>query len=293
MSVQGVGEGSWITSYTVADASTNEVLMEVDFAAGRNYTYAPILGGSEIVVTFTVNVFTTGSGNLKIATAMDHSAIVTDRYWELASSGYDLGSSFNPNSASTEFNWAKGTFTMKCYGKTKAVSGPSRLVLVQLASSTGDVLDNIQPVIITAAVDEFTKIYNQQNAKLQSLVASGVAAGYTQMFSNVLNQAVSLANKGYVSDAVALLNSIPSSGEPMPSTMEVIMLPVMGIAVAGLVVFAFLFLRARGKNSYTQLVIEDQIRDLEGLTLRAAKVDRAMASNLDSVKERLKSIVGM
>jgi hypothetical protein len=45
--------------------------------------------------------------------------------------------------------------------------------------------------------------------------------------------------------------------------------------------------------SYLQLVVEDQIKDLEGLTLRASKIDRAMASSLESVKDRLKRLVGM
>jgi hypothetical protein len=52
-------------------------------------------------------------------------------------------------------------------------------------------------------------------------------------------------------------------------------------------------LRARGKNSYVQLVIEDQIKDLEGLTLRASRVDRTISSSLEGIKDRLKSLVGM
>jgi hypothetical protein len=59
------------------------------------------------------------------------------------------------------------------------------------------------------------------------------------------------------------------------------------------VVAGFLFLRARGKVKYVLLVLEDQIKDLEGLTLRASKLDRTIASSLDSVKDRLKSLVGM
>jgi hypothetical protein len=49
----------------------------------------------------------------------------------------------------------------------------------------------------------------------------------------------------------------------------------------------------RGKASYFQLVVEDQIKDLEGLTLRISKIDRASSSSLESVKDRLKRLVGM
>ena len=75
--------------------------------------------------------------------------------------------------------------------------------------------------------------------------------------------------------------------------MESLFLPIVGVVAAVAVIFAVLFLRVRGKVSYFQLVVEDQIKDLEGLTLRAAKIDRAMSSSLESVKDRLKRLVGM
>jgi len=292
MPTRAQGEGYWITSYTITSTETQQVLMEVDFATGKN-TSIPIVGGTEVTVTFTVNVFTTGSGNLKLATNMQHSKIKLDRYWELVSTDYALGSDFNPNSASTEFNWVKGTFTMICYGKTNVVTKPTALLLVGLYSSTGDPLDSIKPIITTAGADQFQTLYNQKEDRLQSLIDAGVAEGYVTLYSNVLNQSKNLVNKGYVNDAINLLNSLPNSGEPMGSALEFIMLPGIAIAAIVAVVFAVMFLRARGKNSYVQLVIEDQIKDLEGLTLRASKIDRTIASNLDGVKDRLKRLVGM
>jgi hypothetical protein len=75
--------------------------------------------------------------------------------------------------------------------------------------------------------------------------------------------------------------------------MESLFIPIVGVLAAVAVIFVVLFLRVRGKVSYVQLVVEDQIKDLEGLTLRASKIDRAMASSLESVKDRLKRLVGM
>jgi hypothetical protein len=89
------------------------------------------------------------------------------------------------------------------------------------------------------------------------------------------------------------LNAIPSSGEPIGSALEMIMLPAIGITAVAAVLLAFMFFRARGKNSYFRLVIEDQIRDLEGLTLRASRIDRTISSSLEGIKDRLKSLVGM
>ena len=99
--------------------------------------------------------------------------------------------------------------------------------------------------------------------------------------------------RGQVTNAIALLNQLNISDEPASSATQALFLPVAGVLAAVAVIFAILFMRIRGKVSYFQLVVEDQIKDLEGLTLRASKIDRAMASNLDSVKDRLKRLVGM
>jgi len=292
MSTRGVGEGQWITSYTVEDSQTGQKLIEADFATSNEPTiYAPVISGQQLKVTFTVDVFTSGSGNLKLSTYMQKPS--TGTYWELIPGDYDLGAGYTPNSASMEFSWEKGTFEMICYGQATKVTKATNVTLVQLSGATGDVLDAIKVVVLTAGADEYQNLYNQKEDKLQDLINSGVAAGYTQMYENVLNQSKALVSKGYVNEAIALLNAIPASGEPMGSALEMIMLPAIGIAAAAAVAFAFLFLRGRGQLSYVRLVIEDQIRDLEGLSLRASRVDRTISSSLEGVKDRLKSVVGM
>ena len=94
-------------------------------------------------------------------------------------------------------------------------------------------------------------------------------------------------------NAIALLDGINTSNAPAGSLMQTLFIPIIGVTAAVAVIFVILFFRVRGKVSYFQLVVEDQIKDLEGLTLRAAKIDRAMSANLDSVKDRLKRLVGM
>lgn len=290
--VKAVGEGEWITSYLVEDAQTDQKLIEADFATSDEPTvYAPIISGQALKVTFTVDVFTSGSGNLKLSTFMQRPD--SGQYWELLPGDYDLGSGYTPNTATMEFAWEKGTFEMICYGKARVVTKATSVNLVQLSGSTGDVLDAIEGVILTAGADEYQNLYEQKEDRLQSLMDSGVASGYTELYENMLNQSQKLVNEGYVDEAISLLNAIPSSGEPIGSALEVIMLPAIGIAAVAAVLFAVMFLRARGKNTYTRMVIEDQIQDLEGLTLRAQRVDRTISTSLESVKDRLKSLVGM
>jgi len=293
MPTRAAGETHWITSYTVEDATTGQKLVEADFTVSDEPTVlSPVVSGEDLIVTFTVNVIVGGSGNLKLSSYMQKPS--SGIYWELIPGDYDLGSGYTPGTSSMEFTWQQGTFEMIAYGSARKVTAAAiNSTLVQLSGATGDVLDAIKVDILTAGASEFQSLYDQKESKLQGLIDSGVDAGYTTLYGNMLNQSKALVNKGYVNEAIALLNAIPSSGEPMGSAFQMIMLPAIGVAAAGAVVFAFLFLRARGKNSYTQMVIEDQIKDLEGLTLRASKIDRTMASNLDSVKDRLKRLVGM
>jgi hypothetical protein len=294
MSARGIGEGDWITAYTVEDSQTGQKLIEADFAISDEPTIlAPVISGEPLKVTFTVNVFTSGTGNLKLSTFMQKPS--TGTYWELIPDDYDLGAGYTPNTAAMEFTWEKGTFEMICYGQAPKVTRAMNVTLVQLSSAgaTTDVLDAIQVTVLTAGADEYQNLYDQKESKLEDLINSGVASGYVDLYSNMLNQSKALVGKGYVNEAIALLNAIPSSGAPIGSALETIMIPAIGIAAVAAVVFAFLFLRARGKNSYVQLVIEDQIKDLEGLTLRASRVDRTISSSLEGIKDRLKSLVGM
>lgn len=286
-------EGHWITSYTVEDAQTGAKLIEADFATSETpNVISPVISGEALKVTFTVNVFTSGSGNLKLATSMN--TPTSGAIWELISEGYDLGTGFAPNAQTFTFSWEKGTFEMICYGRARTVVKSTPITLVQFsAAGASEYLDSINATILTAGADEFQNLYDQKESKLQGLIDSGVDPGYTTLFGNMLNQSKALINKGYVPEAIALLNAIPSSGEPAGSAFTLILLPLVGVTAAAAVVFALMFLRARGKVSYFRLVVEDQIKDLEGLTLRASKIDRTMSSSLDSVKDRLKRLVGM
>jgi len=292
--VQAVGEGQWITSYTIVDNNSDQVLVQYDSSTGLNQTLSPVVPGSDVKVTFTINVFTAGSGNLKLQTGMGK--LLSDRYWELVTQDYNLGSDFNPNANPAQFTWTLGTFTMTVYGKipTSTSQSGAPINVVSLFGPTGGVaIDQISIVATTALMTQYNSLYSQKLAHLQSLKSSGVDQGYIDIYSNVLNASQTEANGGYVSNAIALLNGLNTANEPISSAMTFVYIPLIVVLAVISALFAVLFLRVRGKVSYFQLVVEDQIKDLEGLTLRASKIDRSMSSNLESVKDRLKRIVGM
>lgn len=293
VSVKAVGEGQWITSYTIIDNNSQQVLAQYDSSTGLNQTFSPIVPGSDIKVTFTVNVFTAGSGNLKLQTSMQK--LLSDRYWELETQNYTLGNDFNPNANPAQFGWTVGTFSMSVYGKIPTTTSQTGapLNLVSLYGPTGGVaIDQISVTATTALMTQFQTLYDQKEAHLQSLQSSGVAQGYIDIYTNVLNASKAIANTGEVSSAIDLLNGLTTTNEPISSTAQMIYIPLIIVLAAIAALFVVFFLRIRGKVSYFQLVVEDQIKDLEGLTLRASKIDRSMSSNLESIKDRLKRLVG-
>jgi hypothetical protein len=293
--VKAVGTGSWITTYSISD-STGQLLVQYDPTTNTTNTLAPVLPGTDVKVTFTVNVIVPGSDTLRLSTSLQPSTTNPSGYWSLQTSTYVMGSTYNPAAQSTTFAWTVGTFDMVLYGKIpNSASNVAQTVnVVSLSSGAGgSPLDQITVQATSANLANFNVLYAQQETKLKGLISSGVDQGYIDIFTNVLNASRSIANAGDVNDATTLLNSLNASNAPVTSATETLFIPVMVVLAVVAVIFAVLFLRIRGRVSYFQLVVEDQIKDLEGLTLRASKIDRSMSSSLESVKDRLKRLVGM
>ena len=300
-SVSCVGEGEWIVRYRVEDLETGQVYIDQDFETGEISEYSSLFDGSELKVTFTVNVGLTGSHvNLRISTDLSHSSI-EDRYWQLHTQGYSFVD-YNPNEKFLEFKQVKGTFTLSCYGKvpkgvtTQTVSGyvlhkAKDLVSVELTGPGGELLDQIENEVLDAEIDEYRNLLEIRDERSEVMKNTGVAPGYIEIYDGVIDQAEVQAELGFVDEAISLLDLLAVSQEPVSSIGETLFLPVMVGLGIGVAAIGFLYIRSRSKNSYVLSVIEDQIRDLEGVTLRVSKIDRGLASRLDSMKERLKKLV--
>jgi len=296
-----VGEGEWIIKYRVEDLETGQVYMEHDFETGEIIEYSSLFDGSELNVTFTVDVAITVSHvNLRIATNLAHSTI-QDRYWQLHSQGYQF-EDYNPNQQYLEFKQVKGNFTISCYGKvpkgitqTKiagyVLHNPKNLTTIKLNGPSGELLDQIENEVLDAEIDEYRNLLEKRDDRLETLKSTGVASGYVELFESVLDQSEVQAELGFVDEAISLLDMLAVSQEPVSSIAETLFLPVMGGLGIAVVAIGFLYIRARSKRGYVLSVIEDQIKDLEGLTLRVSKIDRTLSSRLDSMKERLKKLI--
>lgn len=294
-STQAVGEGEWISKYRIEDLVSGQLMQQVDFTTGVNTKYASIFAGAEVNVTFTVDIETTASyAKLTLRTNLQHSNL-QQGYWELQSKDYVL-LDYNPNSVKVEFNQVRGTLSMSLYGKIPITIGsniPVDYIFVTLYGPSGETLDIIEESVITAALDEFQSLYEQKEEELQSLKDSGVTAGFVELYENMLEHAQYDADQGYVTSAIHALNSLSVSNVPVSGIMEALFLPIAVVLGALAAIFGFLFFKGKGQISYILLVVEDQIKDLEGLTLRASKIDRSIGTRLEGIKDRLKSLVGM
>ena len=293
------GEGDWFTSYTVEDPGTGQLMVEVDFGTTpvTNRSLAPIFAGKELAVTFTVTVAASSPTTvLRLKTAMMPSQI-EDVYWKLVSQDYEEALvAYNPASTEVSFFQTKGDLTMTLYGRvpsTVVKDKPVMYLVITLYGPAGETLDNLKLKVVTAEMSAYDTLLLEKEEKLQSLKDSGVAPGYIQLYENVLNESRVQANLGNVDSAIGILNTLSVTNEPASSAVEGLFLPVVGALVAVAAVLGFMFIRGRGKMQYVLMVLEDQIRDLEGLTLRASRVDRTISTSLESVKDRLKSVVGM
>jgi hypothetical protein len=291
--------GDWITNYRIEDAATGRLI--VDTAA--NVQGGSIIDGAQLKVTVTISVPTSApSTMLSLSTAMSRMTS-KDHYWEHdTTDGYSLGA-YNPNAQTISFSQAAGVLTIACYGVatgkvTQQVGSVTLhkavpISLVSLKDPSNTILDEVKLNITDSAIDEYNTLLAAKQQKLAELSSSGVATGYVDVYQNIVTQSQAVAGQGLTDAAIAMLESLNVTNEPAGAVMQNLFLPLVVVfaVIAGL--FGFLFMRIRGKVSYYRLVIEDQIKDLEGLTLRASKIDRTISSSLASVEDRLKRLVGM
>jgi hypothetical protein len=299
--VSGVGQGEWIVSYRVEDLESGQLIMESNFQTGEMAEYVPLFVGTEVLVTITVDVGITASyAKLRLSTDLSPSNI-EDRFWELHSQSYQFVD-YNPAQSYVEFQQVKGTFSISCYGRVPSGITQEKVgsfvlhksedfVLIELTSPGGELLDEIKSDVLDAELADYRNLLERREDKLETLKNSGVAPGYIEIYEGVIEQAEAQAELGFVDEAIAILDLLAVSQEPVSSSVEVLFLPVMAGLAITVVAIGFLYIRARGKRSYILSVIEDQIKDLEGLALRASRLDKTISSRLDSMKERLKKLI--
>ncbi len=297
-------EGDWITSYTVRDLSTNEIIMQKSNTGA--ITSGNLLEGAKLNVTITITVpMTVPDSTLRLSTSMLHST-TQDSYWQLKTLNFPL-QSYNPNTPSVTFSQSQGELTISCYGNiptglTTSSSGsgtqlhlPKAFDLITLTTSSGQTIDQIKPYVIDSKIAEYITLHDQSANALQGLINQNAAPAYVSLYRNVINGSEAAKAEGFVDNAIAQLNQLVISEQPPvggSSMFDTLFLPVAGVLAVVAVLGLVLFFRAKSKVGYVSQVVEDQIRDLEGLTLRASRIDKNLSTGLETVEDRLKRAVG-
>ena len=214
---------------------------------------------------------------------------------------------YNPNQPTITFSQIQGNLVVSCFGSipsgiTETTVGSGTVLhqqqdfaLIQLTGPSGEILDQIKPAVVDAKIDEYHTLLAKAENTLQVLLNTEIAPAYISLYENIMNQSKTVNQQGFTDSAISLLKSLSVTEAP-PSTgttiADTFFLPAVGALAALVVIAMLLFMRARGKAGYVSRVVEDQIRDLEGLTLRASKVDKTLSSGLQAVEDKLKQTVG-
>ena len=299
----------WITGYRIEDLSTGQLVLERDLQTGKNASYVPIFAGSVYNFTLTIGIQLTAPNTFRLSTNLLPATPYVDRYWELHSKDYPVVN-YNPNSTYIEFNQTKGTLVISLYGKTppeitKQASNVTGEVMHKPVMYTAivlngpppanNMLDEITIEIIDADINQYQNLLSEKESLIEKFRNESVDKSYVQLCESIIALAKNEAEKGYVGSAMDLLKTLSDSNPPReasPSIMETLFIPVTAAFIVALVAVGVILLKTRGKIAYMVSVIEDQIKDLEGIGLRASKIDKTISSSLENLKNKLKSLVG-
>jgi hypothetical protein len=299
-------QGEWITNYIIRDLDTQATIMS---GSGGFVTGDSLLQGAKIQVDMTISVpITVPDSTVTLKTSLQK-ALGKDVYWSLPASDYPV-QNYNPNTQTVVLSQTKGTYSITCYGTipdglttsgSTSTTGqqihlPYAFEVITLTGPNSQKLDQIKPWVIDERIQDYYNLNSQANNTYGRLQVDGAAAAYLQLYKNVMDGAASQAQEGFVDNAITSLNQLivnePPPVEATASMMDTLFIPVAGALAAVAIIGIVLFFRAKGKAGYVTQVVEDQIRDLEGLTLRASKVDRSLSAGLETIEERLKRAVG-
>jgi hypothetical protein len=265
-------EGDWFTSYRIEDPRTGQLMVEVDFDTKENRSIAPVFGGSEILIKFTVNVPETSYYNIlklrtnliqltRINSTLTNStltnstltnstltnstltnSIIVIPYWELLSKKYKVDE-IEPNSTEVVFRQVKGELTMKLSGKvpvTATGNGPVRYVVIGLYDIEGEILDEIKVTVETAVMDEYQALLTAREISLQIFKDGGADPKYIELYGNIINESKVQSSLGYYYSAISMLKALDISEAPAYSPVGGLFLPVVGALTAVIIVLGIL-----------------------------------------------------
>ncbi len=296
-------EDTWFISYKVEELTTNQLVLSWDSETGQTLQNAPLFAGAEYNVSFTLDIsLTVPEAVLEMTLNLLHADGI-DRFWEVQPENQGLFQDYDPNAQIVRFSHVKGQYTISAFGRvpsdlttTNLGSGfvihePVDLTFIRLIGPDEGLLDRITLNVIDSDIDGYRFILNHKQSELQDYTATQVDPAYIQLYENFVSFAEAQADLGFIDNAVEILEALEVEIPPTktgPSLQEQYFLPVIGGLGGLMIIFAILFIRTQGRLGFIKMTLEDQIREMEGLQMRASRVDRSLGSRIQEINERLK-----
>ncbi len=300
-------DGRWIVAYKVVDLSSKQLVLERDFEMDKDIQNTPLLAGGEYNITIYLNVdLTAAYANLTLSVNLDHASNI-DRYWEIHTTELNLTEDYNPNEAEFKFRQIEGNYRVSTFGRIpsdrtvtdlghgESLHRPVSHRFIQLTGPDGSLLDEIALTVIDSEIDGYRYYLGQRQADLEGYLETQVDPAFTSLFESLIALAEVQAEAGFVGTAQSILESIDIDIPPVRTDatfQEKYFIPAVGGLGALVIVLGALFFRANGRLSFTKMIVEDQIRELEGLTLRASRTDRNLGQRLQEINDKLKELEG-
>jgi hypothetical protein len=298
MPISVASPDQWITSYEVRDLRTNGLVEDR-------------LEGLEYNITFMINVPTNSPTTvLNLTTILEHPTLVNP-YWEIHGSypGINL-SSWNPNLPYVMFQQYAGNLSISSYGKimegiTLTTYGEIVLhrtvenyTVIKLNDPLGFALGQIAFNVIDGEIKDYQNLLSAKMSVVGNMTSGNVVHQYVSLSESIISQAKDEASLGFVDKAKNLLSLIPTgiSGLPSESSSSItdtMFIPVAGGLSVAVILAVLLFVRSRRRMGYVLNVLEEQIKDLEGLVMKASRVDKSISTRLEELRDKLRHLVGV
>lgn len=139
--------------------------------------------------------------------------------------------------------------------------------------------------------------YQQLRAQKTNLLESAeIEARYAALADGIVAVADELSENGYVQSGIEVLDSLPSSAADFPAPVSensfLIYLIVIIVLAVILIAFFALYLKGRSDGNFVRQQVDEEAGRLDVLLVRATKIDRQLAREVEQVKEQLERISG-
>ena len=276
-----------ITSFTVLDPNGNDVTDEF-LVAGGSYT-----------INFEIEIGATLSDNILLTTSMEKSG---NSFWTLNNNYEGIETStWTPGSQSITFQAIEGTAQFTLDGKIpeaitekeiddigKTIHALELVPLLVMSLDSMEILDERTYTITDQTIISYDALLQSKIEKLNSI---SMDEKYNSLAFEIVSEAEYLTSFGLYDDAIQLLETIPDSDYPEPPSTTTLLIASSIFLGITTIAFLLLFIRTRSSTSYLSSSVSEKADKLDLLLIKASRIDRSLADDLETIKKELKELV--